>query len=118
MNLPENVIASGKAAVQALWDDTATIIRNADVGQTTEKQAAYTDIPCHLSQANEPVLDTGAAAAMTEPVFTLEVDTGIVLKDGDKVTVQHGGQKFTGLAGLPFNRAFCNMVKLSGVKIA
>ena len=118
MNLPENVIASGKAAVQALWSDTATIVRNVDVGQTTEEQTAYADIPCHLLQANEPVLDTGAAAAMTEPVFTLEVDIGIVLKDGDKVTVQHGGQKFTGLAGLPFNRTFCNTVKLSGVEIS
>lgn len=118
MNLPDSVLSSGKAALQALWDDTATITREVDVDQSTETQTVYENIICHLSQTNEPVLDTSGAVAMTEPVFTLSVDTLVTLKSGDAVTVQHKGQTFTGLAGLPFHRIFCNSVKLSGVKIS
>ncbi len=104
--------------MQALWSDTVTITRDVDTEQTTEAQTIYDDIPCHLVQSNAPTLDTSEAAALTEPVFTLEVDTGVILKDGDSITVQHGGQTFTGIAGTPFARSFCNAVKLSGVKIA
>lgn len=118
MNIPASTISSGKSAVQAIWSDTATIVREVDVNQTTELQTVYEDIPCHLSQSSAPVLNTNNAAAMTEPEFTLEVDTSVELKQGDKVTVQHNGQMFTGLAGLPFRRTFCNSVKLSGVDVA
>jgi hypothetical protein len=118
MNIPESVILSGKAAVQALWSDTATIVREVDVNQTTESQTVYENIACHLSQSSEPILNTDNAAAMTELEFTLEVDTEVEIKEGDKVTVEHNGQTFTGLAGLPFRRTFCNSVKLSGVEVA
>ena len=118
MNLPDSVISSGRAAVEALWEDTATVIRNIDVDQSTEAQTVYDGITCHLVQTNAPTLDTSQAAALTEPVFTLEVDTAVILHDGDVVTVQHKGQTFKGLAGLPFHRTFSNGVKLSGVEIA
>lgn len=120
MNLPGSVIASGKAAVQALWSDTATVTREVDneEEQTTETQTVYEDISCHLVQTNAPTLDTSEAAALTEPVFTLEVDTAVILHDGDAVTVQHNGQTFKGLTGNPFHRTFCNTVPLSGVEIA
>ena len=120
MNLPDSVVESGKAAVQALWSDTATVTREVDneAEQTTETQVIYENIPCHLVQTNAPTLDTGEAAALTDPVFTLEVDTAVILKDGDAVTVQHNGQTFRGLTGLPFHRTFYNAVKLSGVEIA
>lgn len=118
MNLPESIMASGKAAVQALWDDTATIKRNVDINQTTETQMVYDGITCHLVQISAPLLDTSQAVAMTDPVFTLEVDTDVVLKEADEVAVQHKGRTFKGRAGLPFNRSFCNAVKLSGVKIS
>lgn len=83
MNIPASTISSGKSAVQAIWSDTATIVREVDVNQTTELQTVYEDIPCHLSQSSAPVLNTNNAAAMTEPVFTLEVDTSVELKEGD-----------------------------------
>jgi len=120
MNLPDSMIQSGKSAVQALWSDTATVTREADneEEQTTETWTVYESIPCHLAQTNAPALDTSEAAALTEPVFTLEVDTAVILHDGDAVTVRHSGQTFKGLAGLPFHRTFCNAVKLSGVRIA
>jgi hypothetical protein len=120
MNLPGSVTARGKAAVQALWNDTAAVIRDVDneEEQTTKTQTIYENIPCHLVQKNAPTLNTSEAAALTEPVFTLEVDTAVALKDGDAVTVQHNGQTFSGRAGLPFHRTFCNTVPLSGVKIA
>lgn len=120
MNLPANIVASGKAAVQALWSDAATVTREVDneEEQTTETQTVYSGILCHLVQKNAPTLDTSEAAALTEPVFTLEVDTAVILKDGDAVTVQHNGQTFKGLAGLPFHRTFYNGVPLSGVEIA
>ena len=118
MNLPDNVVSSGKAAVQALWDDTATVVREIEANQSSEEQTVYENILCHLSIKNAPALDTGKAAAMTEPVFTLLVDTLIMLHQGDSITVQHKGQTFAGLAGLPFNRTFSNSVVLSGVKIA
>lgn len=120
MNLPNSVVSSGKTAIQALWDDTATVVREVDneEDQTTKPQTVYDGITCHLVQKNAPTLDTSEAAAMTEPVFALEVDTAVVLHDGDTVTVQHNGQTFTGLVGLPFHRTFCNAVPLSGVEIA
>ena len=120
MSLPDSVVSSGKAAVQVLWDDMATVVRDVDdpETQTTEPQTIYSGITCHLVQTSTPVLNTSQAAALTEPVFTLEVDMSVVLHDGDAVTVQHRGQTFKGLAGLPFHRTFCNAVKLSGVKIA
>lgn len=58
-----------------------------------------------------PALESGL-------ILPLEVDTAVALKDGDAVTVQHNGQTFSGRAGLPFHRTFCNTVPLSGVKIA
>ena len=104
--------------MQAQWDDYATVTREVDVDQSSEPQTVYTDILCHLSMKNAPALDTSGAAAQTEPVFTLLVDTAIALKSGDSITVQHKGQAFTGLAGLPFNRTFSNSVVLSGVKVS
>ncbi|TQI69001.1 hypothetical protein [Clostridium sp. KNHs216] len=120
MNLPANIVASGKAAVQSLWSDTATVTREVDneEEQTTEPQKVYENIVCHLVQKNAPTLDTSEAAALTEPVFTLEVDTAVILHGGDAVTVQHNGQTLKGLAGKPFHRTFCNAVPLSGVDIA
>jgi hypothetical protein len=118
MNLPDSLISSGKSAVQSLWDDTATVTRDVDADQTAKAQTAYEGITCHLVQASAPALDTSQAAGMTEPVFTLEVDTSVTLKEGDRITVRHQNQTFTGLAGLPFYRTFCNAVKLTGVKIS
>nr|WP_319488479.1 hypothetical protein [uncultured Caproiciproducens sp.] len=118
MNLPSDTIASCKAVMQAQWDDTATVTRDAEIDQSSEPQTVYSNILCHLSMKNMPTLNTDNAAAMTEPEFTLLVDTSVVLKEGDSITVQHKGQTFTGLAGLPFNRTFSNSVKMSGVKIA
>lgn len=118
MNLPAETIASCKAVMQAQWDDYATIKREVDVDQSTETQTIYTNILCHLSMKNAPTLDTDNAAAQTEPIFTLLVDTAVTMLQGDSITVSHRGQTFTGLAGLPFNRTFSNSVVLSGVKIA
>lgn len=118
MNLPAETIASCKAVMQAQWDDSATVTREVDVDQSTETQTVYESILCHLSEKSAPVLNTDSAAAKTDPVFTLLVDTAITLKQGDSITVTHKGQTFTGLAGLPFNRTFSNSVVLSGVKIS
>lgn len=118
MNLPSDTVASCKAVMQAQWDDSATVTREIDVDQSTETQTVYENILCHLSMKNAPALDTSGAAAQTEPIFTLLVDTAIVLQSGDSITVQHKGQTFMGLAGLPFNRTFSNSVVLSGVKIS
>lgn len=118
MNLPAETIASCKAVMQAQWDDYATVQRDVDVNQSTETQTVYDNILCHLSMKSAPALNTNSAAAMTEPVFTLLVDTDIALKSGDSITVSHRGQTFTGLAGLPFNRTFSNSTILSGVKIS
>ncbi|QAT48585.1 hypothetical protein EQM14_01635 [Caproiciproducens sp. NJN-50] len=118
MNLPIDTIASCKSVMQAQWDDYATVTRDVDVNQSTETQTVYENILCHLSEKSAPVLNTDNAAAMTEPVFTLLVDTAVTLKQSDSITVLHKGQTFTGLAGLPFNRTFSNSVVLSGVKIS
>lgn len=118
MNLPAETIASCKAVMQAQWDDSATITREIDNGRYTEVQKVYENILCHLSLKNAPALNTDGPAAVTEPEFTLLVDTAILLKEGDTITVQHKGQTFSGLAGLPFNRTFSNSVKLTGVRVS
>lgn len=119
MNLPSETIASCKAVMQAQWDDSATVIREVPTDdQSSEPETIYSNILCHLSMKNAPLLNTDNAAAMTEPVFTLLVDTAVILKSGDSITVTHKGQTFKGLAGLPFNRTFSNGVVLSGVKIS
>lgn len=119
MNLPAETIASCKAVMQAQWDDYATVTREVPTDdQSSESKTVYSNILCHLSEKSAPTLNTDNAAAMTEPVFTLLVDTPVILKSGDSITVQHMGQTFTGLAGLPFNRTFSNSVVLSGVEIS
>jgi len=118
MNLPAQTIESCKAVMQAQWDDSATVVREIDNGRYQENQTVYENILCHLSLKNIPPLNTDGPAAVTEPEFTLLVDTTIILKQSDSITAQHRGQTFSGLAGLPFNRTFSNSVKLTGVTVS
>lgn len=117
MNLPANVIAAGKAAVQAQWSDTATVTRKDTVGNVRKDVTIYTGIPCHLSQANKPALEQSDTVATTAAVFTVFVDTEVNLKPGDTLIVSHKGQTFTGAAGDPLNGTFSNSVQLKAVKI-
>lgn len=118
MILSDSLIFKGKAALQAGWSDTATITREKAAGHTSDTIAFYSNIPCRLSQTSFPALDTSEMAAKTELTFILFLDAGVDILSGDTVTVSHNGQTFTGIAGLPFKRAFSTEVKLSGVKIS
>lgn len=118
MNLPAQTIESCKAVMQEQWDDSATVTREVENGRYSESQTVYENILCHLSLKTVPPLNTDGPAAVTEPEFTLLVDTSVALREGDSIAVQHKGQTFTGLAGLPFNRTFSNSVKLTGVRVS
>lgn len=120
MNLPANIIAAGKAAVQANWCDTVTVTRKGDekVGNSYPTVTAYQDIKCHFSQSSQPVLDQTSTVATTKSVFMLFVDPSVELKSGDNLTVHHKGQIFEGVAGEPFNRDFSNSVKMEVKKVS
>ena len=117
MKLPTNVIAAGKAAVQAQWSDTANVTRKQKVDNVKKDVEIYTGIACHLSQNSKPALEQSDTVATTAAVFTVFVDTDVHLLPGDSLTISHKGQTFTGAAGEPFNGAFSNSVRLEAVKI-
>ena len=117
MKLPTNVIAAGKAAVQAQWSDTANVTRKQKVGNVKKDVEIYTGITCHLSQSSKPTLEQSDTVATTAAVFTVFVGTEVQLLPGDTLIVSHKGQTFTGAAGDPLNGTFSNSVKLEAVKI-
>lgn len=119
MNLPTNVVSTGKTSIQALWNDLVTIDRDADpVVNNKKTHYRYANIKCHLSQTNAPTLNQTSTVATTQPVYTLYVDTSVPLVTGDTLTIAHNGQTIKGVAGEPFNRSFSNAVKVNGVKIS
>lgn len=118
MNLPANIIASGKAAVQAHWSDKATVTRKEKVENVMKDITKYTDIKCHFSQSAQPVLNQSSTVATTTSIFTLFVDTEVQLVTGDTLKITHKGQTFEGVAGEPFNRTFSNGVKVEVNKVS
>lgn len=118
MNLPDSLVATGKAAIQAQWSDKATVTRQEKVGNIMKSITKYTDIICHFSQTSQPVLDQSSTVATTKSVFTLFVDTAVQLVTGDTLTITHKGQTFLEVAGEPFNRTFSNGVKVEANKIS
>ncbi|WP_042436347.1 hypothetical protein [Faecalispora jeddahensis] len=117
MNLPANVIAAGRAAVQAQWSDTAIVTRKQKIGNVKKDVEIYSGITCHLSQASKPALEQSDTVATTAAVFTVFVDTEVQLQPGDTLIISHKGQTFTGAVGEPFNGTFSNSVRLEAVKI-
>lgn len=119
MNLPDSLVASGKAAVQAQWSDTVTIDRDFLPLVNNKKQhVTISDITCHFSQTAQSALNQTDTVATSKDVYTLLVDTVVTLITGDTVTVTHKGQTFVGVAGKPFNRTFSNGVKVEVTKIS
>lgn len=117
MKLPDNIIAAGKAAVQACWEDRVTVKRQQRQGNIMQDTVIYDGVLCHLSQSSQPVLNQSNTVATTQSVFTLFVDTGVKLLEGDTLLVSHKGQMFEGAAGQPFYRSFSNAVRLQVEKI-
>lgn len=118
MRLPENILGQGKRALQALWDDTATIIRQEENGNVIGEEPVYTGLPCHLSVSAQPALSESATAATVQRTYSLRLDGGIVVKPGDSVVITHKGQTYTGKAGEAFERSFCLVVPITDVVIA
>lgn len=119
MNLPDSLVASGKAAVQAQWSDKASVTRKGPIVNNKETiLTPYTNIACHFSQASQPILDQSSTVAITKSVFTLFVDTSVQLITGDTLNITHKGQTFIGVAGEPFNRTFSNGVKVEVTKVS
>lgn len=118
MKLPPDVIAAGKAALQALWEDRAIVKREQKQGNVMQDIVVYDGILCHLSQSSQPTLEQSATVATTQSEFTLFVDTKVKLREGDTLEISHKGQIFVGVAGQPFSRNFSNAVKVEVNKIA
>lgn len=118
MKLPPDVIAAGKAALQALWEDRAIVKREQKQGNVMQDIVVYDGILCHLSQSSQPALEQSDTVATTRSVFTLFVDTEVKLCEGDTVEISHKGQTFIGVAGRAFSRNFSNSVKVEVNKIA
>jgi hypothetical protein len=57
-------------------------------------------------------------ASVANTQFTLYVDTGIDIKQGDALTITHKAQTIKGVAGLPFKRNFSNVIKVESVVYA
>ncbi len=112
MKLPDNIIAAGKVAVQACWEDRVTVKRKQKQGNVMQDVVVYDDVLCHLSQSSQPVLNQSDTVATTQSVFTLFVDTDVKLMEGDTLIVSHKGQMFEGAAGQPFYRSFSNAVRM------
>lgn len=118
MKIPGNIIKTGKAALQALWDDRATVRREKTIGNVKEDAVVYDSVLCHFSQSSLPSLEQGEKAATTRTVAELFVDTAIVLRAGDTLEITHKGQKITGLAGKPYHGSFSNSVKIEELKFS
>lgn len=118
MKLPAELIASGKAQLQSLWDDTVTVTRKEQTGNIMDDVVKYQSVKCHLSQSNAPMLNQTDTVATTTSVFTLYVDTSVYILSGDSLIITHKGQVFEGIAGEPFNRNFSNGVKVEVSKIS
>ncbi len=117
MKLPDDIVAVGKAAVQACWEDRVTVMRKQKQGNMMQDTVVYDGVLCHLSQSSQPVLNQSDTVATTQSVFTLFVDSGVKLMEGDTLIVSHKGQTFEGAAGQPFYRSFSNAVRLQVEKI-
>ncbi|WP_432354598.1 hypothetical protein [Anaerotruncus rubiinfantis] len=119
MGFSEDVIARGKSALAILRDDHAKVMRLDPYGESIDADTViYDSLPCHLSQTTLPVSEGEDTASQTTTVFTLFVDDGADIRQGDEITVTHKGQVFTGTAGLPLRGTFSLSVKLESVRIS
>lgn len=118
MKLPADNVAAGKAALQALWDDRATVLRKQRVGNVMQDVEVLSNVLCHLSQSSPPAHKQGSSTATASPEFTLYVGTEVDIHLGDSLVITHKGQIFHGTAGEPFKRNFSIVVRVEGVKLA
>ena len=112
MKIPDNIIKTGKAALQSLWDDRVTVRRGKTIGNVKEDAVVYNSVLCHFSQTSRPALEQGEEAATNLTVAELFVDTDVILNAGDALEITHKGQKITGVAGKPFHGSFSNSVRV------
>lgn len=118
MKLPQSNVIMAKSALQSLWEDTVTVNRHIETAGVEGSDMVYSNVLCHLSIAMPPVTSQTDTASVANVQFTLYVDTGIDIKQGDALTITHKAQTIQGVAGLPFKRNFSNVIKVESVVYA
>lgn len=118
MNLPQDLISQAKQALQTQWSDTVTVKRKRKVNNVLSDVEMYKDKICHFSQASLPTQNQTSTIATTTSIFMLYVDTDVIILQGDTLVITHKNQVFEGVAGMPFNREFSNVVKVEVTKIS